>query len=108
MRRSGPILPVVLAALSAALSGCRSEDPRSPGAPAITGLGHRLSDWRRGATCHEVFVRSFYDSDGDVMGDLRGLTQKLDYINDGDANTDRDPGARCVQSDCSSQGPRTP
>jgi glycosidase len=30
------------------------------------------------------------------MGDLRGLTQKLDYINDGDETTDRDLGARCV------------
>jgi len=55
-----------------------------------------VPDWRRGATCYEVFVRSFYDSDGDGIGDLRGLTQKLDYINDGKAATDRDLGARCV------------
>jgi hypothetical protein len=39
--------------------------------------------WKQGAVCYEVFVRSFYDSDGDGVGDLNGLTQKLDYINDG-------------------------
>ena len=36
------------------------------------------------STTYEVFVYSFYDSDGDGIGDLRGLLEKLDYINDGD------------------------
>jgi glycosidase len=40
------------------------------------------SPWTRGggAVCYEVFVRSFYDSNGDGIGDLNGLIQKLDYI----------------------------
>jgi glycosidase/predicted alpha/beta superfamily hydrolase len=36
--------------------------------------------WTRGGTCYEVFVRSFYDLSGDGIGDLNGLTAKLDYI----------------------------
>lgn len=34
-------------------------------------------------TFYEVFVYSFYDGNGDGIGDLPGLTQKLDYLNDG-------------------------
>src|SRR5438874_8151148 len=36
--------------------------------------------WTRGAVCYEIFVRSFYDSNGDGIGDLNGLIEKLDYI----------------------------
>ena len=41
---------------------------------------------------YEVFVYSFYDGDGDGIGDLPGLTEKLDYINDGNPATDTDLG----------------
>jgi glycosidase len=57
---------------------------------------NRGADWRHNGVCYEVFVRSFFDSDGDGVGDLRGLTQKLDYINDGNADTQRDLGANCI------------
>jgi alpha-amylase len=52
--------------------------------------------WTRGATCYEVFVRSFYDSNGDGIGDIPGLIAKLDYINDGNPNSRRSLGARCI------------
>ena len=41
---------------------------------------------------YEVFVYSFADSDGDGIGDLAGLTEKLDYINDGNPKTTKDLG----------------
>ena len=36
--------------------------------------------WWRGAVIYQVYLRSFADSDGDGIGDLRGLLGKLDYI----------------------------
>ena len=36
--------------------------------------------WWRGAVVYHVYVRSFFDSDGDGHGDLIGVVEKLDYI----------------------------
>lgn len=49
-------------------------------------------DWWNHTVFYEIFVRSFYDSDGDGIGDFNGLTQKLDYLNDGDPSTTNDLG----------------
>ncbi len=48
--------------------------------------------WWNDSVFYEIFVRSFYDSDGDGIGDFQGLTQKLDYLNDGDPETGDDLG----------------
>ncbi|NGZ77322.1 alpha-amylase [Saccharibacillus sp. VR-M41] len=53
-------------------------------------------DEQPGAVYYEVFVRSFYDSDGDGIGDLNGLTEKLDYLNDGDPATTDDLGVEGI------------
>jgi len=36
--------------------------------------------WWRDAIFYEIFVRSFYDTDGNGIGDFNGITQKLDYL----------------------------
>lgn len=61
-------------------------DDRAPDA----GVGE-LS-WWNDTVFYEIFVRSFYDSDGDGIGDFQGLTQKLDYLNDGNPETTDDLG----------------
>ncbi len=43
-------------------------------------------------TYYEIFVRSFSDGNGDGIGDLRGLINNLDYLNDGDDSTTEDLG----------------
>jgi len=48
--------------------------------------------WWNDSVFYEIFVRSFYDSDGDGIGDLNGIIQKLDYLNDGDPDTNSDLG----------------
>lgn len=36
--------------------------------------------WFKDAVIYELHVRAFYDSDGDGIGDFRGLAEKLDYL----------------------------
>ncbi len=63
---------------------------------AAPALAQRQPEWTRGGVCYEIFVRSFYDSNGDGIGDLNGLIQKLDYVNDGNPRSTRSLGADCI------------
>jgi glycosidase len=84
MPRSG--LAALVAAVAFAAAPCGAQVASSP----------RDADWKRGTVCYEIFIRSFYDSDGDGIGDINGLIEKLDYINDGTRDMSRDLGAGCI------------
>ena len=40
------------------------------------------AEWYKDAVIYQAHVKAFHDSDGDGIGDLRGLTEKLDYLQD--------------------------
>jgi alpha-amylase len=88
---------LALAALTA-LAACAGRHPTRAvhTAASVARSATGVPAWTRGGTCYEVFVRSFYDSNGDGVGDLRGLIQKLDYINDGNPTSSRSLGASCI------------
>ena len=37
-------------------------------------------DWWRGAVIYQIYPRSFQNSNGDGIGDLPGITQRLPYV----------------------------
>ncbi|MBI4817810.1 MAG: DUF3459 domain-containing protein [Deltaproteobacteria bacterium] len=60
--------------------------------PGDSGALPNADGWWRSAVFYEVFVRSFKDSNGDGIGDLRGIIEKLDTLNDGNSTTSSDLG----------------
>lgn len=45
---------------------------------------------------YQIFVGSFSDSDGDGTGDIRGIINRLDYLNDGNANSETSLGVQGI------------
>ncbi|MGF7030791.1 1,4-alpha-glucan branching enzyme [Paenibacillus mucilaginosus] len=66
--------------LAAFASGAMAQKPKGPGASNGSGV------------FYENYVNSFYDSNGDGHGDLKGIAQKLDYLNDGRPHSGQDRG----------------
>lgn len=69
----------------------------SPGiqpASPVSGLpqGTDGYPWWNDTVFYEIFVRSFFDSDGNGIGDFNGITAKLNYLNDGNPATTTDLG----------------
>lgn len=80
-----PLLALVLLLWSCSKSSGQQPDPEpkpEPETPSV--LESKPMAWdgeKRGRVFYEIFVRSFADSNGDGIGDLNGITAKLDYLN---------------------------
>ncbi len=49
-------------------------------APSTAAAAKADTDWWKGAVVYEIYPRSFQDSNGDGIGDLNGITSRLDYL----------------------------
>ena len=73
-------LAFFLAAASCCAMGQSVPAPSTslPGVPASASV----RDWWKNAVIYEIYPRSFQDSNGDGIGDLNGITKRLDYLKD--------------------------
>ena len=49
----------------------------------------RSQSWWKNSIIYQIFPHTFADANGDGSGDLQGITQRLDYLNDGNPKSDR-------------------
>jgi alpha-amylase len=88
---TGPVAAVTVAAAasptaSTAVSGATLTPPPTPRSEAATATvtpvraAIRTPAWFRDVVLYEVFPRSFYDANDDGIGDLKGVTAKLGYL----------------------------
>ena len=78
-RALGRSLSRFSACLLAACSIAWADEARSA-APAGTAAAAHADPWWKHAVIYEIYPRSFQDSNGDGIGDLNGIAQRLDYL----------------------------
>lgn len=79
------LLAVVMVITTLILTGCANQN--SPQVDPID------DNYR---TFYQIFVGSFSDSNGDGIGDIRGIINRLDYLNDGDIHAGKSLGVQGI------------
>jgi len=85
LNRIGVVLAGFTAAMilgQAALTVQGQSVPAKPTATKPATGGDNERDWWKNAVIYEIYPRSFQDSNGDGIGDLNGITKRLDYLKD--------------------------
>lgn len=86
MKKKSVALTIILVLISTLFFGCKgqtiAQKDQTPKAviPTIVQNTQEQKQPYNGRVFYEIFVRAFNDSNGDGIGDLKGVTQKLDYL----------------------------
>lgn len=107
MRILGPFASLFVAIWLFGAPGahCRANDAKDPAkggdSPGAAQAESPTKHWWNDAVFYEVYVRSFKDSStgdlaGDGIGDIPGLIEALDYLNDGKPETNTDLGVTAL------------
>ena len=80
-------LLVVVLAVSVLFAGCGNKTELTP-VPAAVDDNYR--------TFYQIFVGSFSDGNNDGIGDLRGVINRMDYLNDGDVMSGKSLGVQGI------------
>ncbi len=74
-------LPIALISLGLAIHA--QTTPPAAVSPQSSACSASSSDpWWKHAVIYEIYPRSFQDSDGDGIGDINGITSRLNYLKD--------------------------
>ncbi|MGA9062496.1 MAG: alpha-glucosidase [Terracidiphilus sp.] len=76
------ICAVGLMLLATAMTAGGQAVPAKPQKAAQSAEHAKDLDWWKNAVIYEVYPRSFQDTNGDGIGDLNGITERLDYLKD--------------------------
>src|ERR1700728_464694 len=88
-RRHAPCAAILVAGLSSVLAlgfaaplGMGQAPDPTPSAVhhSAKSSASNLENWWKNAVIYEIYPRSFQDSNGDGIGDLNGITSRLDYL----------------------------
>ncbi len=73
------IIVIIIGLMAACVPSMRPLSNK-PAAASQTAATPASYFWWEQAVFYEIFVRSFFDSNGDGIGDFNGITEKLDYL----------------------------
>ena len=68
--------------LLASVAMCASPAQTVPTVATRLGTAVSADPWWKHAVIYEIYPRSFQDSNGDGVGDINGITSRLDYLKD--------------------------
>ena len=72
---------LVVIFVTSLLFSCNSKENKTT-PNNITGIVStpKVPSWAKNAVFYQIYPQTFYDSNGDGIGDLQGIIQKLDYV----------------------------